>query len=127
MTAPLPRWSRDGGPARALPSFDRDATGATWTDLANSEAGRMACGWAELPGVPAEVTMAQARVALLQAGLLPAVDAFVAASADEEAKIFWASSPTLHRESDRLADLAAAFGMSGAGLDALFIAAGLIP
>lgn len=121
----MARWSKNGGPAQALPNADQDATGAWWTGLADNPAGRAACGWAEA-GVPDQVTMAQARIALRNAGVdLAELDAWVATqSADTQE--FWTRSAVIHRASTVLAAAAAARGWDDAALDNLFIAAAAI-
>jgi hypothetical protein len=118
-------WSKDGGPPTTLPPHDSDATGSVWSDLANSPEGRAACGWAPA-SVPAEVTMAQARVALLNAGHLADVDAWVETQ-DAETQIYWKSSYRVRRAAPKLLEAAAAKGWSSDFLDALFIAAAAVP
>ena len=127
MPGAITRWSKNGGPAQSLPDVDRDPDGGTWTDLANNAAGRTACGWAALASVPDEVDRAAARIALHRAGLLTAIDAFVAAHADPEVRIIWAERPTLRRDSALLMEAADEFGMTDEQIDDLFIAAGDLP
>jgi hypothetical protein len=115
------RWSKNGGPAQALPFMDQDAAGNGWTNLANNPEGRAACGWIPA-GVPEQVTLAQARIALLNAGLLEEVDAWVAGQ-DTATQIFWASSYVIHRTAPKLLAAAAAKGWDDAFLDELFFAA----
>lgn len=77
--------------------------------------------------VPQEVTMAQARLALLGAGLLDKVAAALAALPSpqkEAAQIEWEYRPTVLRTSALVVALAPALSMSSAQLDELFIAAG---
>lgn len=77
--------------------------------------------------VPPSVTMYQARVALLNAGLLDDVEAILAAMPDgidrRRAHLAWEFASTVERTSSVLAMLAAALGLSDTQLDALFIAA----
>lgn len=121
----MARWRKNGEPSVAeLPAWDRDAAGEVRTGLATNAESREACGWVEA-GVPDQVDMAQARVALLNAGLLAEVDAWVETQ-DEETQIFWKSRGTLRRNSARLAAAAAAKGYDAALLDQLFIAAGAV-
>lgn len=78
------------------------------------------------PVVPASVTMRQARLALLQAGKLSAVDAAIAALADpqkSEAQIEWQYASSVERGSSLVATLGPALGMTDADMDALFIMA----
>ena len=78
-----------------------------------------------IPPVPQEVTSFQAKAALLQAGLLPAVTAYMA-TAPAFDQLAWAESTTFQRESPTLNRAAAALGMTSAQLDQLFIAASVI-
>ena len=78
---------------------------------------------------PSMVTMRQARLALLGAGLLPAVDAAVAAMLGTEgdaARIEWEYATTVERQSALVSGLSGALGLSDAQLDGLFaVAAGI--
>jgi hypothetical protein len=118
------RWSKNGGPAASLPFRDQDAAGQVWSNLADNPAGRVACGWAPA-GVPEEVTLAQARAALLRSGQLAAVDAWVQTQ-DQETQIFWTSTPFVRRTAPKLLAGAAALGWSDALLDELFFQAAAI-
>ena len=76
-----------------------------------------------LPGVPQVVTMRQARLAILGAGLLPMVDAAIAALPSpqkEAALIEWGYSSEVHRDSAFVLTLAAALNLSTEQLDSLF-------
>ena len=80
-----------------------------------------------VPDVPQSVTMRQARLALLSAGLLSAVDAAIAALPSphkEAAQVEWEYAATVERQSPLMGQLAPALGMSDAEMDALFVAAG---
>lgn len=81
------------------------------------------------PVVPAAVTMRQARLALLQAGKLSAVNAAIAGMSGvqgEAAKIEWEFSNEVRRAQSLVAALAPVLGMTPAQIDQLFItAAGL--
>ena len=72
--------------------------------------------------MPAEVPKWQARRALLDAGLLDAVEAAVAA-ADRHIQITWADAPNIVRNSPFVTAMDAALGLTGAQVDALFVAA----
>ena len=75
------------------------------------------------PGVPQIVTMRQARLALLGAGLLPMVDAAIAALPSpqrEAALIEWDYSSEVHRNRAFVLTLAAALNLSTEQLDSLF-------
>ena len=81
------------------------------------------------PPIPSSVTMRQARLALLGAGLLAQVDAAVATipgAAGDAARIEWEYALSVERESPLVASLTAVLGLTDAQLDALFTtAAGL--
>lgn len=72
-----------------------------------------------IASIPKSVTMRQARLALLQSGLLSQVNAAVA-SADEATKITWDYSSEVHRNHPFVATLAAALNLSDSQLDGLF-------
>lgn len=76
--------------------------------------------------VPQSVTMRQARLALLGAGLLPAVTAAVDAMPEPDktaAQITWEFAATVDRGFGMVPALAAAMGMTETQIDDLFIAA----
>lgn len=78
------------------------------------------------PLVPAIVTMRQARLALLQTGLLDQVAGIIAAMPSpqkEAAQIEWEYSQTVERNRELVAVLAPALGLDGTGTDQLFIEA----
>ena len=79
-----------------------------------------------VPAVPEAVTRFQARAALLQTGLLDAVEAAVAAAEDPLIAIAWADTTVWPRTSPTIAALAAAVGISDAEIDQLFITAAQI-
>lgn len=72
--------------------------------------------------VPTSVTLRQAKLALLGAGLLSQVDAAIAA-AGTAAQIEWSSASTVQRDSPLATSLAGALSLDSAALDALFVAA----
>ncbi len=75
--------------------------------------------------VPKEVTMRQAELALLAAGLLDDVEDFIA-TLTREAQITWKRSSVVQRSNPLIAVVANANGMTTAQIDQLFItAAGL--
>ena len=83
-----------------------------------------------VPVVPQSVTMRQARLALLRAGLLDDVDAAIAAIPDpvqrKAAEIEWEYAQTVDRSSPFTQQLAAGLNLTAEQLDALFTqAAGL--
>lgn len=73
--------------------------------------------------VPASVTMRQARLALLQAGLLTQVNTAIAGmpgAAGDAARIAWEFAGDVQRSDALLAQLTGALGFSDAQLDDLF-------
>jgi hypothetical protein len=74
------------------------------------------------PGVPRQVPRWQARRALLNAGLLDAVEAAVAA-ADRHVQITWEDAPNIVRDSPFIAAIAPSLELTDAQIDALFVAA----
>lgn len=76
--------------------------------------------------VPRAVTMRQARLALLAAGVLAAVDAAIDAMTEptkSAARIEWEYSGEVQRHNGFVAALGPALGLTEAQIDALFIAA----
>ena len=79
------------------------------------------------PVIPTVVTMAQARLALLHAGLLPQVTSAIAALTGvdgDAARITWEFSPVVRRSAALVTQIATALGWGAAELDALFTDAG---
>ena len=77
-------------------------------------------------GVPESVTMLQARLALLAAGKLSVVNAAIGAMPGvqgEKARIEWGYAQHVQRDSPLVAAMESVLGMTGAEIDALFIAA----
>lgn len=78
---------------------------------------------AEPVSIPQSVTMRQARLALLAAGKLPAVNAAIVSLPSpqmEAAQIEWEFAATVDRGSAFVQSLSAALALSDADLDALF-------
>ena len=78
------------------------------------------------PYVPASVTMRQARLALLGAGLLASVDAVINSLPSPQrkaARIEWEYASEVQRNSGLVPMLGVALGIDDATLDALFIGA----
>ena len=76
--------------------------------------------------VPSIVTMRQARLAMLDAGMLTSVSNALAAMTGptgEAARIEWEYAAELRRDHPLVASLSAALGLSSAQLDGLFTAA----
>jgi hypothetical protein len=72
---------------------------------------------------PLTVTPLQARRALRAAGLLPTVNAWVAAQADEDIKDAWEYASIIERNGPLTTGAALALGLTDAQLDGLFLAA----
>jgi hypothetical protein len=84
---------------------------------------------AALVVVPAEVTMRQARLALLGAGKLAEVDAAIDALPEPQksaARIEWDYSSSVRRHQPLVLALAPALDLTDEQLDALFVAAGAL-
>ena len=78
------------------------------------------------PAIPAEVTMRQARLALLGAGKLAGVESAIASLPEPQrtaAQIEWEYSNALQRSNPFVAQLGAALGLDDAEIDALFVEA----
>jgi hypothetical protein len=76
--------------------------------------------------VPQEVTMRQAKLALLQYGLLQQVDTAIAnmpGVQGQAARIEWEYAATVKRNAPLLGQIASAFGLTDEQLDNLFILA----
>lgn len=76
--------------------------------------------------VPSEITMRQARLALLGAGKLTAVGTAIAAMPEPQksaANIEWEYSNTVQRHNGFVAALGPMLGLSDAQIDSLFVAA----
>ena len=72
--------------------------------------------------IPFSVTPFQAKAAILQAGLLPAVEAALA-TASPIAQLAWSDATEFTRDSPTINALAAQLGLTDAQVDDLFIAA----
>ena len=103
----------------APPEFDPATAGCFWRGD----------HWEIVPGevpsdpVPEVVTMRQARLALLSAGLLAQVNTAVAnmpGAEGDAARIEWEYAQEVRRDSPLVAALSAAFGWTSAQLDDLF-------
>lgn len=109
----------------APPEFDPAAAGCFW----RGDHWELVPG--EVPGdpVPVVVTMRQARLALLGAGLLAQVNTAVAnmpGAEGDAARIEWGYAQEVRRDSPLVAELSAALGLTDETLDNLYkVAAGL--
>lgn len=74
------------------------------------------------PFVPSIVSMRQARLALLQAGMLANVSAAIAAG-DEAGQIEWEYATEVDKNSPLVASMKAGLGLTDADVDGLFTAA----
>lgn len=84
---------------------------------------------AETVGVPARVSMAQARIALRHAGLLDRIEAGISSLPDvqrEDVLTAWEYASEVSRDGALVSALAGLFGLDAATLDALFVAAAAI-
>ena len=70
--------------------------------------------------VPASVSMRQARLALLGAGLLSQVEAAIT---DEAARIEWEYAATVERGNALMAAIGTGLGLTDEAIDALFVTA----
>ena len=73
--------------------------------------------------IPTQVTMRQARLALLQSGLLQTVTNAIANGTDEAMKIEWEYATEVDRDWPSLVTLASSLGMTDSDLDNLFVLA----
>jgi len=73
--------------------------------------------------VPGKITKRQARLALLEAGLLSTVDSFVATQS-AEVHIYWNDSQEIYRQHPLILSLSAELNLSESQVDDLFISAG---
>lgn len=100
--------------------------GVDWTDEQAAQA-VSECVWQQQRAlIPESVDMAQARLALLGAGLLSSVDDAIAAMPEPErsaAQIEWEFRATVRRDSSLVAYLSTAIGLTGEQVDALFVSA----
>lgn len=100
----------------------------TVVDLTPEEIAEIQAEAAAIPRyVPQQVSRFQARAALYQAGLLDQVEAAIAApGTDMMLKLAWQDAQTFKRESQFVAGMAQALGLSAQQLNDLFIAASQI-
>lgn len=98
------------------------------------ESGRYVQGWvvvpAPAPEIPASVTMRQARLAMLGAGILSQVDALIAAMPGDEgesARIDWNHARDVKRDWPLIGALLPQMGLTEQQIDDLFIYAATIP
>ena len=78
----------------------------------------------DVSGVPQVVTMVQAQLALLAAGLLDTVESAIANMQGDQgraARIQWQSASDVHRNNALVLGMQAALKLTGAQIDALFV------
>lgn len=106
-----------------------DAGGVAVADPDHYDPDTLVLGWdgtawtfspATPPPAPATVSAFQARAVLLRAGLLPAVEAAVAASEDAEARLAWEYAVEFVRNGPLLTAIAGQIGLTAAQIDDLF-------
>lgn len=73
-----------------------------------------------LPAIPSIVSMRQARLALLQWGLLSQVNTVIS-TADEATKITWEFSTEVQRDNALVSSLSLALGLTAQQIDELFV------
>jgi hypothetical protein len=84
----------------------------------------------EIPQVPQSVTMRQARLALLGAGVLSQVEGAINAMPEPQksaARITWEYSAEVQRHNGLVSQMAPSLGLTSAQIDELFTAAARIP
>jgi hypothetical protein len=77
--------------------------------------------------VPRSVSMRQARLALLAAGLLSTVQTYMDNMATEAVRIEWEYATDVHRDRDLVTGIGQLLGLTDVQIDALFVAARAIP
>lgn len=95
-------------------------------DMTPEEEAAFEASRAPVPYIPQEVTMRQARLALLGAGLLASVEAAIDGLAEPKksaARIEWDHSQSVQRSRGLVVELGGALGLTGAQIDALFVQA----
>jgi hypothetical protein len=104
------------------PVFDQNILAPEWFDPEQHlGVARVEDGELVIPGnVPKSVTMRQARLALLEAGLLETVNAALA-NAPEAAQIEWEYAMTIEKDNPLIVGLVETLGLSDEQLDQLFI------
>ncbi|KTS30873.1 hypothetical protein NS228_06125 [Methylobacterium indicum] len=113
----LAAWLADGGIPTVWPRDDAGVQTQGALDAVLRAAGVLA-------SVP-DVSSAQAKIALIRAGHMPAVKAAVAAS-DEEVQVWFSDARTWQRHNPFVAAIGAGLGLSDAAIDALFAQAAAI-
>lgn len=111
--------SRSDMPGASIPAVKGNRH---WDELA--ELGVTPAPYVAPPAPPVmAVTARQARLALLQAGLLAHVEVAVAGSPDPAVAVEWEYATTIERDSPLVASIGGALGMTEQQIDGLFEAA----
>ena len=119
----------DANPGTTVVAYDgpiERVVGMTWTGSALTGDALPMPEPSTAPPVPQSVTMRQARLALLAASKLAAVDLAIASLPSpqkEAAQIEWEYAATVERTSPLIEQLAPALGLTEAEMDALFASA----
>lgn len=131
----MKRWALLSGNAAAnvVEQDDEPTVGGTWVDVTGQHVGpgmvRDGDGW-KTPAPPAPVvSMRQARLALLKAGKLSAVQAAIDAMPSPHkgvAAIEWEYSTEVRRDGPLVVQLTPALGLTDAQMDDLFALAGTL-
>ena len=129
----MKRWALLSGAvcANVVEQADAPTIGGEWLDVTGLSVGpgsrRVNGAWLPpAPAVPQAVTMRQARLALLGAGKLAAVDTAIAALSEPTrtaAQIEWEYSNEVQRHNGIVSQLGPALGLTDAQIDALFLGA----
>ena len=125
-------WARESAYPTPVPEFFGICPDASNTQIDGVLGLFVESDWEQMQAdemkarVPQSITMRQARLALLGAGLLANVDAAIASLPDPEksaAQIEWEYAAVVQRNAGLVPAMAGALGLDDAGLDALFVAA----
>lgn len=103
---------------------------AGWLEISESEAEAFRIANSTAPKVPFRVPIRKARKALRAAGLLPAIEAALAAisgPAGDDARDDWQYSSEVQRDNATLLLLSASLGLTEQQVDQLFITADKLP
>lgn len=100
-------------------TFIADGPAFGWLQITEQELDDIRASRVAPAAKPSSITMRQARLALLDAGLLDAVNAGMSAM-PTAVQIEWEFASTVDRTSPQVATLAAALSLDDAALDGLF-------
>jgi hypothetical protein len=97
---------------------------ADWEQIKADREAEALTGVETINNVPQVISMRQARLALLQNGLLATVTSAIESGTDEEMKIEWEYAMDVRRDWESLNTMATSLGITEKQLDELFILAG---